>query len=175
MTFKNGEIFAVTSLTKLKATILSSVDKLIEFENLNSWIENTDADIIVFAGVHFMAETAKIMSPNKKVLIPDINAGCSLAESITAEDVRKLKKKYPGVPVVTYVNTSAEVKAETDVCCTSANGVKVVESLGVKEVIFLPDIYLAKYVAALFLYCRLAHQFLLLLECHRHVINKNDD
>jgi quinolinate synthase len=95
-----------------------------------------------------MAETAKIMSPNKKVLIPDMNAGCSLAESITAEDVRKLKKQYPGVPVVTYVNTSAEVKAETDVCCTSANGVKVVESLGVKEVIFLPDVYLAKYVAS---------------------------
>ncbi|NBV93027.1 MAG: quinolinate synthase NadA [Proteobacteria bacterium] len=90
----------------------------------------------------------KIMSPNKKVLIPDLKAGCSLAESITAEDVRKLKKQHPGVPVVTYVNTSAEVKAETDVCCTSANGVKVVESLGVKEVIFLPDVYLAKYVAS---------------------------
>ena len=108
----------------------------------------TKADIIIMAGVHFMAETAKIMSPNKKVLIPDMNAGCSLAESITAEDVRKLKKQYPGVPVVTYVNTSAEVKAETDVCCTSANGVKVVESLGVNEVIFLPDVYLAKYVAS---------------------------
>jgi len=108
----------------------------------------TKADIIIMAGVHFMAETAKIMSPNKKVLIPDMKAGCSLAESITAEDVRKLKKQYPGVPVVTYVNTSAEVKAETDICCTSANGVKVVESLGVKEVIFLPDVYLAKYVAS---------------------------
>ena len=94
-----------------------------------------------------MAETAKIMSPEKKVFIPDMRAGCSLAESITAEDVRNLKKKYPGVPVVTYVNTSADVKSETDICCTSANAVKVVESLGVKEVIFLPDEYLAKYVS----------------------------
>ncbi len=108
----------------------------------------TKADIIIMAGVHFMAETAKIMNPNKKVLIPDLGAGCSLAESITAEDIKKLKKQYPGVPVVTYVNTSAEVKAETDICCTSANAVKVVESLGVNEVIFLPDAYLAKYVAS---------------------------
>jgi quinolinate synthase len=108
----------------------------------------TRADVIIMAGVHFMAETAKIMCPDKRVLIPDMAAGCSLAESITAEDVRKLKEKYPGRPVVTYVNTSAEVKAETDVCCTSANGVKVVESLGAKEVIFLPDVYLAKYVAS---------------------------
>jgi quinolinate synthase len=108
----------------------------------------TKADIIIMAGVHFMAETAKIMNPNKKVLIPDLGAGCSLAESITAEDIKKLKKQYPGVPVVTYVNTSAEVKAETDICCTSANAIKVVESLGVNEVIFLPDAYLAKYVAS---------------------------
>jgi quinolinate synthase len=99
-------------------------------------------------GVHFMAETAKLMSPNKKVLLPDMNAGCSLSSSITGEDVRLLKKKYPNVPVVSYVNTSADVKAETDVCCTSANAVKVVESLGVKKVIFLPDEYLAKYVAS---------------------------
>ena len=94
-----------------------------------------------------MAETAKLMSPNKKVLIPDMNAGCSLAESLTGEDVRLLKKKYPGVPVVSYVNTSADVKAETDVCCTSANAVKVVESLKAKQVIFLPDQHLANYVA----------------------------
>ena len=93
-----------------------------------------------------MAETAKLMNPNKKVLIPDMNAGCSLASSITGDDVRMLKEKYPGVPVVSYVNTSAEVKAETDVCCTSANAVKVVESLGVEKVIFLPDHYLANYV-----------------------------
>jgi len=106
----------------------------------------TKADIIVLCGVHFMAETAKLMNPNKKVLIPDMNAGCSLASSITGDDVRMLKEKYPGVPVVSYVNTSAEVKAETDVCCTSANAVKVVESLGVEKVIFLPDHYLANYV-----------------------------
>ena len=108
----------------------------------------TNADIIVMCGVHFMAETAKLMSPHKKVLLPDLSAGCSLSSSITGEDVRLLKKKYPGVPVVSYVNTSADVKAETDVCCTSANAVKVVESLGVEKVIFLPDDYLAKYVAS---------------------------
>jgi len=108
----------------------------------------TSAEIIVMAGVHFMAETAKLMSPNKKVLLPDMNAGCSLSSSITGKDVRLLKKKYPGVPVVSYVNTSADVKAETDICCTSANAVKIVKSLGVKKVIFLPDDYLAKYVAS---------------------------
>ena len=106
----------------------------------------TEAKIIVLCGVHFMAETAKLMNPNKKVLIPDMQAGCSLAESITGEDVRMLKEKYPGVPVVSYVNTSAEVKAESDICCTSANAVKVVESLGVDKVIFIPDHYLANYV-----------------------------
>ena len=108
----------------------------------------TKADIILMAGVHFMAETSKLMSPEKKVLLPDMNAGCSLSSSITGKDVRLLKEKYPGVPVVSYVNTSAEVKAETDICCTSANAVKIVESLGVKKVIFLPDDYLAKYVAS---------------------------
>ena len=108
----------------------------------------TEADIIVMAGVHFMAETSKLMSPEKKVLLPDMTAGCSLSSSITGKDVRLLKKKYPGVPVVSYVNTSADVKAETDICCTSANAVKIVESLGVKKVIFLPDDYLAKYVAS---------------------------
>ena len=106
----------------------------------------TESKIIVLCGVHFMAETAKLMSPNKKVLIPDMQAGCSLAESITGQDVRMLKEKYPGVPVVSYVNTSAEVKAETDICCTSANAVKVAESLGTDKVIFLPDHYLANYV-----------------------------
>jgi quinolinate synthase len=100
------------------------------------------------AGVHFMAETAKLMSPHKKVLLPDMQAGCSLSSSITGKDVRLLKEKYPGVPVVSYVNTSAEVKAETDICCTSANAVKIINSLGVKKVIFLPDNYLAKYVAS---------------------------
>ena len=108
----------------------------------------TKADIIVMCGVHFMAETAKLMSPEKKVLLPDMKAGCSLSSSITGKDVRNLKKKYPGVPVVSYVNTSADVKAETDICCTSANAVKIVNSLGVNKVIFLPDVYLAKYVAS---------------------------
>ena len=106
------------------------------------------ADVIVLCGVHFMAETAKLMNPEKTVLIPDLEAGCSLAESITGADVRALKAKYPGVPVVTYVNTSAEVKAESDICCTSGNAVQVVESLGVPRVIMIPDEYLAKNVAA---------------------------
>jgi len=107
----------------------------------------TSADKIIMCGVHFMAETAKLMNPTKKVFLPDIQAGCSLASSINGKDVRLLKQKYPGVPVVSYVNTSADVKAETDVCCTSANAVKVVESLNVDKVIFLPDQYLADYVA----------------------------
>lgn len=108
----------------------------------------TDAEVIVLAGVHFMAETAKLLNPEKTVLIPDAGAGCTLAESITGADVRALKEKYPGRPVVTYVNTSAEVKAESDICCTSSNAVRVVESLGVDEIIFTPDEYLASYVAS---------------------------
>src|SRR5665213_2992746 len=108
----------------------------------------TDAAVIVQAGVHFMAETSKILSPEKTVLIPDANAGCSLAASITGADVRLLRQKHPGLPVVTYVNTSADVKAESDICCTSGNAVKVVESLGVPRVLFLPDQYLAMNVAA---------------------------
>jgi quinolinate synthase len=107
----------------------------------------SDADVIVQCGVHFMAETSKILSPQKTVLIPDSRAGCSLAASITGEDVRLLREAYPGVPVVTYVNTSADVKAECDICCTSSNAVQVVESLGVPRVIMVPDEYLAKYVA----------------------------
>ena len=108
----------------------------------------TDAEVIVMAGVHFMAETAKIVNPDKTVLIPDAGAGCSLAESITAADVRLLRERYPGVPVVTYVNTSAEVKAECDICCTSSNALQVVESLGTDRVIFLPDRYLGQWVAS---------------------------
>jgi len=111
----------------------------------------TDAKIIVQAGVHFMAETAKILSPNKTVLIPDMQAGCSLASSITGADVRLLREMYPGLPVITYVNTSAEVKAESDICCTSANAVDVVESIaaerGVDTVIMIPDEFLAQNVA----------------------------
>ena len=110
--------------------------------------QKAKADTIIMCGVHFMAETAKILNPAKKVLIPDMSAGCSLAESITGADVRLLKEKYPGVPVVSYVNTSADVKAETDICCTSSNAVEIVESLGVDKVIFLPDEYLGQNVAA---------------------------
>ena len=109
---------------------------------------DSDADIIVVCGVHFMAETAKLMNPDRTVLIPDPEAGCSLAESITAAEVRRLREQHPGVPVVTYVNTSAAVKAECDICCTSANAVEVVESLGADKVVFLPDEYLGRWVAA---------------------------
>jgi quinolinate synthase len=113
----------------------------------------TDAQVIVQAGVHFMAETSKILSPDKTVLIPDPKAGCSLAASITGADVRLLKQRYPGLPVVTYVNTSAEVKAESDVCCTSSNAVAVVEEIarefGTDTVIMIPDKYLAQNVANL--------------------------
>lgn len=107
-----------------------------------------DADVIVQCGVHFMAETTKILNPHKTVLIPDLKAGCSLAASITAADVRQMRADNPGVPVVSYVNTTAEVKAETDVCCTSSNAVEVVNSLGTDKVIFTPDGYLAQYVAS---------------------------
>lgn len=111
--------------------------------------QETEADIIVQAGVYFMAETSKLLSPEKTILIPSLEAGCSLAASINGEDVRQLKRKYPGVPVVTYVNTSAEVKAEADICCTSANAIAVVEGLGVERVIMLPDEFLSKNVANL--------------------------
>src|SRR5215510_7361335 len=107
----------------------------------------TDKDMIVFCGVKFMAETAKILNPTKKVLIPSEKAGCSLAASITAEDVRELKRRFPGVPVVTYINTYADVKAESDICCTSSNAVAVVKSLDTDRVIFIPDEYLAGNVA----------------------------
>jgi quinolinate synthase len=107
----------------------------------------TKADVIVQAGVHFMAETSKLLNPDKIVLIPDIRAGCSLASSITGADVRLLRERFPGVPVVTYVNTSADVKAESDICCTSSNAVQVVESFGVDRVILIPDEFLARWVA----------------------------
>src|ERR1700676_1300799 len=107
-----------------------------------------DADVIVLAGVHFMAETAKMLNPAKTVLIPDLEAGCSLAASITAADVRLMRQRHPGVPVVTYVNSSAAVKAESDICCTSGNARKIIESLGVPKVIMLPDEYLARNIAA---------------------------
>jgi quinolinate synthase len=108
----------------------------------------TDANVIVLCGVHFMAETAKLLNPQKTVLLPDIEAGCSLAASITGADIRLLRAQYPGVPVVTYVNTSAEVKAESDICCTSANALRIVESLDSDKVIFLPDEFLGRYIAS---------------------------
>ena len=108
----------------------------------------TDADVIVFCGVHFMAETASILCPEKVVLLPDINAGCLLANMITAERLLEKKKEHPQAAVVCYVNSSAEVKAESDICCTSANAVKVVESLDAQEIIFVPDQYLGHYVSA---------------------------
>ncbi|MGC1891717.1 MAG: quinolinate synthase NadA, partial [Stellaceae bacterium] len=108
----------------------------------------TDADVIVLAGVHFMAETAKLLNPEKTVLIPDLKAGCSLAASITAADIKLLRQRHPGVPIVTYVNTSAAVKAESDICCTSGNAKKIIEALGVPRVIMLPDEYLARNTAA---------------------------
>jgi quinolinate synthase len=128
---------------KRKAVILAH-----NYQALAIEAAKTDASVIVMCGVHFMAETAKILSPEKTVLIPDTQAGCSLASSISGEDVRLLRQRYPGVPVVTYVNTSAEVKAESDICCTSANAVQVVNSLGTDRVIFLPDEYLGRYVAS---------------------------
>ncbi len=109
--------------------------------------QNVEADVIVMAGVHFMAETAKLLNPGKRVLIPDMRAGCSLADSITAADVRLLRSRYPGVPVVTYVNTSAAVKAESDLCCTSGNARRIVEGLGTDRVIMIPDEYLAQNIA----------------------------
>lgn len=119
-------------------------------DSLQLAIEATrvDAEIIVQCGVHFMAETSKLLNPNKTVLIPDSRAGCSLASSITGADIRMLRAAYPDVPVVAYVNTSADVKAEVDICCTSSNAVQIVESLGVPKVLFVPDQYLAQYVAS---------------------------
>ena len=107
----------------------------------------TDADVIVFCGVHFMAESAAILSPGKKVLLPRPDAGCPMADMATAEDLKVLKSQHPGVPVVTYVNSSADVKAESDICCTSANAIKVVRSLQEKELIFVPDRNLGRWVA----------------------------
>ncbi|MBV8081533.1 MAG: quinolinate synthase NadA [Candidatus Eremiobacteraeota bacterium] len=114
--------------------------------NLSREAARTQADIIVFCGVHFMAETAKLLSPNKLVLLPDMKAGCGLADMITADQARAFKAKYPGLPLVSYVNTYAEVKAESDICCTSTNAAKVVESLPDDEVLFCPDRYLGGYV-----------------------------
>ena len=143
---KNAVILAHNYMT---ADIFHTVGDLMgDSLGLARMAADSDADVIVQAGVHFMAETAKVLAPEKTVLIPDTEAGCSLASSITGEDVRRIKAAYPGIPVATYVNTSADVKAECDICCTSSNAVQVVESLGSDTVILLPDQYLAKNVAA---------------------------
>ena len=153
-------IYAINELKKAKNAVILAhnyqtpdiyhcvADFVGDSLQLSIQARDTDAEIIVQAGVHFMAETSKLLSPDKTVLIPSLEAGCSLAASVTGQDVRLLKEKYPGVPVVTYVNTSADVKAESDICCTSSNAVEIVESLGVDRVILLPDEYLTKNVAA---------------------------
>ncbi len=126
------------------------IDEVADFTGdslyLSRMAANTDAKIIVFAGVYFMAETAKILSPEKKVLLPNMNSGCLMADMINLHQLREFKKKHPGIPVVCYVNSTAEVKSESDVCCTSANAVDVVRALGAKEVLFVPDTYLGTYV-----------------------------
>ena len=126
------------------------IDEVADFTGdslyLSRMAANTDADIIVFAGVYFMAETAKILSPKKKVLLPNMNSGCLMADMINLQQLRAFKQKHPNIPVVCYVNSTAAVKSESDVCCTSANAVEVVRKLGAKEVLFVPDTYLGSYV-----------------------------
>lgn len=128
------------------------IDEVADFSGdslyLSQQAAKTDADIIIFAGVYFMAETAKILSPNKKVLLPNMNSGCLMADMIDLKQLREFKAKNPNLPVVCYVNSTAEVKSESDVCCTSANAVNVVRSLNAKEVLFVPDTYLGAYVAS---------------------------
>lgn len=113
---------------------------------LNKKAKETNADIIVFAGVHFMAQSAKLLNPDKKVLLPNLNSGCFMADMINIEQLRQFKELHPNVPTVCYINSTAEVKAECDICCTSSNAVNVVRSLGAKEILFLPDTYLGKWV-----------------------------
>lgn len=140
-----------------KAVILAHCYQNVEIDNVADYVGDslglsriaakTDAEIIVFAGVYFMAETAKILSPNKKVLLPNMNSGCQMAQMIDAKRMKEFKEKHPNIPVVCYVNSTAEVKAQADVCCTSSNAVDIVRSLGVKKVLFAPDCYLGSWVA----------------------------
>ena len=152
----------IDEINKLKkeknAVILAHCYQNIEIDEVADYVGDslylsrcaakTDADIIVFAGVYFMAETAKILSPNKKVLLPNKNAGCFMADTINLKQIREFKKEHPNIPVVCYVNSSADVKSEADICCTSANAVSVVKSLGAKEVLFVPDMHLGSYIGS---------------------------
>jgi len=156
---RNGELAEkILDLKKARgAVILAHNYQLGEVQDIADFVGDslelsqnaakTDAEVIVFCGVHFMAETASILCPNKIILLPDINAGCPLADMITAEGLRQRKKELPGAPVVCYINSSAEVKAESDVCCTSANAVKVIKSLDAEEILFVPDQFLGNYAS----------------------------
>ena len=156
---KDAELIEnIISLKERKnAVILSHNYQLGEIQDIADFVGDslglsqqatkTDADVIVFCGVHFMAETASILCPDRTVLLPDLNAGCLMANMITAEGLIKRKREFPGIPVVCYINSSADVKAESDVCCTSANAVKVIESLDAKEILFVPDQYLGHYIS----------------------------
>ncbi len=157
MSFNQELVQKIIKLKKEKnAVILAHCYQNIEIDEVADYVGDslylsqmaakTDADIIVFAGVYFMAETAKILSPNKKVLLPSLKAGCLMADMINLEQIREFKSKHPNVPVVCYVNSTAEVKSQADVCCTSSNAVNVVKSLNVKEVLFVPDTYLGNFV-----------------------------
>ena len=157
MTLNSDLINKINKLKKEKNAVILAhtyqnveIDEVADFSGdslfLSQQAAKTDADIIVFAGVYFMAETAKILSPEKKVLIPHMNAGCAMADKINLQQLRDFKAKYPNLPVVCYVNSTAEVKAESDICCTSANAVNIVRSLGAKEVLFVPDKHLGSYV-----------------------------
>ena len=158
MTSQNaGLIFRIAALKEeRKAVILAHNYQIAEVQDIADFVGDslelsqraaaTTAEVIVFCGVHFMAETASILSPEKKVLLPDVNAGCPMADMITAAGLREMKEQFPGSSVICYVNTTAEVKAESDICCTSANAVRVVESLNGGDIIFVPDQYLGDYV-----------------------------
>ena len=153
----NELISKIKELKKKKnAVVLAHCYQNIEIDDVADYVgdslylsqraKETDADIIVFAGVYFMAQTAKLLSPNKKVLLPRLESGCRMADMIDLEQIKEFKSKHPGIPAVCYINSTAEVKSECDMCCTSSNAIKIVKSMGAKEILFLPDTYLGKWV-----------------------------